>query len=693
MSIPSPERRIIVLSAIAVVLVFLGLNIHYSGNRLVLPLDDSYIYARYAVSTAQGHPFRYTPGAAPSVGTTGLLYPYILAPFYWLGFHGHGLIWVMFLLNAALFVFSALLVFRLAAAGSDRSTGRLATALFLLSGPLAWGYLSGMEIGLLVTVWLALTLQLQKRKEKHALLLASLLSLIRPLGWLWCLVLWLALPYRPGANRKKTRLKWLIPLAAGSLNIIVNLLVSGQMAPSSSHPKSPLHLPGLHLPTILQHVAGFFQILFKHLFSGISGPDLQGNLNQLDPMAHVAPLALIFLAFGLIMAFWGKKEDGIVGNGLDFWTALWFLIGIFWIALTTGSTAHYFRHILPVWPAVILLTVSGIRSLSRGIKIPRLSTEGLFKGLAAYFILFGVISTAHFALLYGQSAHGFSRQYVDTAFWIDRNLDPRSRIASLDAGILGYYSHREFFDLFGLTTPSMGSVTHFYADDEGTKYEVMENLPPSLRPTHFVLHARRFDHADWNPYQPLMARDEGNRPIILHSARVLIPVPLIGQNLQVWEADWALAHSGNQPGETGGRKVVDRIDIADPRSETGHQVRISSATPGFLGSNLFRRLKGPRDDPVMDGGRGISGSLQMTLEGIEAGKDLFLKIRTLPAPNAIRLHVQADENSLGIWTLPSPRPDCWLEPAFRIPAGQIRASRLQITLTGLFMPFHIWALQ
>ena len=96
---------------------------------------------------------------------------------------------------------------------------------------------------------------------------------------------------------------------------------------------------------------------------------------------------------------------------------------------------------------------------------------------------------------------------------------------------------------------------------------------------------------------------------------------------------------------------------------------------------------------VMDGGRGISGSLQMTLEGIEAEKDLFLKIRTLPAPNAIRLHVQADETSLGIWKLPPPRPDCWLEPAFRIPAGQIRASRLQITLTGLFMPFHIWALQ
>src|SRR2546428_9763963 len=51
-----------------------------TGGELSLPLDDSFIYLQYAPAIAQGHPFVYTPGNAPTTGATSLLWPFLLLP-------------------------------------------------------------------------------------------------------------------------------------------------------------------------------------------------------------------------------------------------------------------------------------------------------------------------------------------------------------------------------------------------------------------------------------------------------------------------------------------------------------------------------------------------------------------------------------------------------------------------------------
>ncbi|MCP5105648.1 MAG: hypothetical protein GY950_19835 [bacterium] len=695
----SPDRRIIVLSAITVVLIFLALNLHYTGGQIVLPLDDSYIYAQYAKAIADGHPFRYTPGAEPSTGTTGLLYAFLLAPFYLTGLRGDLFPVFIFLLNGVFFVISALLVYELAGAEKNRDTARFSAWLFILAGPMAWGFLTGMEIGLFVTTWLALALALQRGKETPAIILASTIALIRPAGLLWCLILWLALPYteKRTNNKNKTRLKWLIPLAAGSLTVLVNLAIAGSLTPASGHPKSPFYLPGFHLPTILQHITGFLLTVFKHLLTGFSGPDLHADLNTLDTMCHVAPFTLLFLLLALVPVLGkvlSKGKPGVAGK-VDkkvLW-ALWFLGGILWIAFTTGSTGHFFRHLLPVWPALILLTVEGISVLSHSLKMRGFSQEGIFRGFGVYLLLFGLLSTVNFALMHGQAAYGFARQYLDTARWVDKNLPKDARIASLDAGLLAYYSNREFFDLFGLTTPAIQEVTVFYADDEGTKYEVMERLPAQLRPTHFVLHHQRFDHNNWNPYRGLMKVDADNNAIIVHSARVLSQANIIGRNLQVWEADWSLVNTGDRPGGAAGGVITDRVDIADPVSEREHGVEITVDTPGFLGSNHFRRLASEDGGVIMDGGRGISGSLSMRFTGIQPGKNLVIRMRILPIAFNNNVRVEVNGRPLGNWTLPVSGKGKWLEPSIVIKSPIITSDSIDITLSGLFMPFHIWAIQ
>ena len=61
-----------------------------------LPLDDSYIYLTYAKQFGRAQPFTYFPGGGYSAGSTSVLWPMLLAPFWTLGARGHALVWVSF---------------------------------------------------------------------------------------------------------------------------------------------------------------------------------------------------------------------------------------------------------------------------------------------------------------------------------------------------------------------------------------------------------------------------------------------------------------------------------------------------------------------------------------------------------------------------------------------------------------------
>jgi len=161
----SSDRHIILIRSIRVVLIFLAPNLHYTDRKILLPLDDSYIYAQYTKSIAEGHPFRFTPGVEPSAGTTGLLYPFILAPFYLLNFRGDLFPPFIFFINGILFIISSLLIYELTGRKNDRDKACLGTWLFILLGSMAWGFLSGMEIGLFITIWLSLAIALDRGKE------------------------------------------------------------------------------------------------------------------------------------------------------------------------------------------------------------------------------------------------------------------------------------------------------------------------------------------------------------------------------------------------------------------------------------------------------------------------------------------------------------------------------------------------
>src|SRR5258706_9095775 len=93
---------IIVALALFITWAFAAMTLVHAGS-MGLPLDDSYIYLTYAKQLGRGQPFTYFPGGSYSAGSTSVLWPMVLAPFWTLGARGHALVWVSFGVCGALY--------------------------------------------------------------------------------------------------------------------------------------------------------------------------------------------------------------------------------------------------------------------------------------------------------------------------------------------------------------------------------------------------------------------------------------------------------------------------------------------------------------------------------------------------------------------------------------------------------------
>ena len=67
---------------------FYGYMLVQTGGEWSAPLDDVFIHFDYARATARGYPFQWSAGNGYSSGNTSLLYPFVLATGYLVGFRG-----------------------------------------------------------------------------------------------------------------------------------------------------------------------------------------------------------------------------------------------------------------------------------------------------------------------------------------------------------------------------------------------------------------------------------------------------------------------------------------------------------------------------------------------------------------------------------------------------------------------------
>ena len=662
-------------------LVLAASMLYHTGGRLALPLDDSFIYFQYARQAAQGHFLEYNTGAEPTAGATSLLYTLLLVPGFWLGLDGMGIALYALALGVVWLGLSAWLLLLLGRKLGGSFSGWVAALMFLLCGPLLWGYYSGMAIGLFACAIL-LTLYLYLTEDRRAPLAATLLALARPEGIALVLLLLALVAYRRALNWR-----WGVPLGAYALQALLLAWCTGEAGASGVEAKWRFAEPHGSLPEQIRAVFFDFAEFVKGILAGSLGHQTSANLYAYDGNYRrvvFAPFVALFFLAELSYRLWSELSDrkfgaAALGGG-------WFVGGVLLTCTLVEYDAHFNRYQQPFLPLYILFAALGLGRLDAaggewGSKLAR--------GLACFFGLWGLMSVGFFAVAYGENCSDIRNQQVEMARFIDAELPPDARIAVNDAGALRYFSRRQTIDLVGLTTAGNSEP---WRHGSGSLFERLEAMPPEQRPQYFAIFPNWFNFPEGLFLQPL------------HRIRVFEP-SIIDAEKVLYQAHWAAGLSGetirNRTLLEEGWRVVDKVDVADLASERRHGYQSTVWVPGSGEANLLLALSAA-DDPqavYIDGGRTVTGGERMEVV-LNAGQPATVIMRTVTGI-AQHFAVFANGKKIANVELPGGRGRKWLELAVGQIAASDVSSRVEIETQPIhfggdlrpIVSFHYWVVQ
>ncbi len=230
----------------------------------LLPLDDAYIFIRYAQQLARGRPFEWNDGE-PATGASCWVYPWLLLPGQWLFSDLAG--WSRFSTGIGFLSlwFLGLAGWRLARTVGLRDPWPVVTGLALIwSGPIAFVSLAGMDsaLGCAAVLWAAAlwseTMGSPSPNRRGFLACGWIagLPLLRPDFAILVVVAALAIAVRRGP----TVPRWvgLILLLPGLLSGVLNFVLTGTLAPAGVIAKSAMSSPFMtlsHRLTVLGNLA------------------------------------------------------------------------------------------------------------------------------------------------------------------------------------------------------------------------------------------------------------------------------------------------------------------------------------------------------------------------------------------------------------------------------------------------------
>jgi hypothetical protein len=679
-----------------------------TGGEISLPLDDSFIYLQYARAIAEGHPFVYTAGNAPTTGATSLLWPFLLLPPHLFRLGPVLAIGWSLALGAMALMASAFLMARLGRALAGTAGMLIAVTLFLSSPHLLWGYMSGMEIGLYASVLLAsLVLYLEERERAifpRLRWMLFLLAVSRPEGAVLSGVLGIAMLFdrrraaREGQVPRFLDPVLLVPFAAAAFPFLVNLLVSGSIESTSSQAKSILAEP--HPDVRWKFLMESPKVWLSIAKSYLSCLDLQPGAIMIH--RYWIPTAAALVSF-LVFSFVPRGRPWADGRVFFLLLPAAIVVDSFPVAWSV----HFYRYQQGFYPVFLACCAAGIARAATlaWSHLPRV----LGAPLAALAIALPLgswspIATVEYANViqfYGHNCENILHQQVKVGRWIEENL-PRTAVVGMnDAGAIAYYGNRSTVDLLGLTTEGFAKV---YRSGIGCMFERLRRLPPPRLPTYFAI------YPEWFPY--------------LKSSGVLGPESfrahlgfntICGQDDKVvYPAEWidvipADSVILDHP-EIRGAKRRDAFDLAwleDEKrhgwkpygyefDETGSKWR---NRPSVLLRDILRQYSytDRPTRPIADAGRKVFGWERFRLR-VEPGKDATLIMRTDAwYPNL--LTVKVDGSVAGTWTI-ARSETAWVEPSFRIPGKLITRPRPEIEIRRQdpkdgsdYAPFHYWIYQ
>ena len=675
MKLKDAARRWAAPAAVVLVAAFLvwafAATVLAVTRSMGLPLDDSYIYLTYAKQFGRAQPFTYFPGGGYSAGSTSVLWPMLLAPFWTLGARGHALVWVSYGMCSALYAAVALGVWRFVRGAAGEAAGLFAAGIVLCIAPFAFCSLSGMEVAFAAALLVAMLLLLQRGFSWRLVAVMAAASLSRPEAMLVVLAVcaWCAVTQRNG--------RWLVALVPPALWLAANKLFAGHLMPNTGVAKSHFYLPGFDWTywwtAVTQQTGRMFHALFWDAKSPLVWPRVMA----------------VLVGIGAVRAgLWARREKQPVIGALVIGAPFAMMIAV--VASSGQWDFQRFRYIAPAFPLLAILVGFAIAPVRR---IPWQAHGGV---LAVAWLLLAHSAWAPMRAdmaLFAQGAMDSNTQVVRIGQYIHERL-PDASVMFHDAGAISYYGDGRVYDMLGLVTNHQADVAN---NGPGSRFEFLESLPPDRRPTHFAYYPEWMGQADFFGQ------------VLLHTN--LLPAiakdRLVGStDMQVIEASWDHVGTGERPlNDHTGWSIVDRLDVADIASEKAHH------WTGALGRRNFRDPtarwsfveRETQNGLVIDGGRTIRGGTEKFTVALDPKKPTRIVLRTggarepawqEPIPLPVTVDLMSGTKKLGTLIVPAPA-GAFNELTFNLQSYAVRTPTVELhtAATGPYRSFHWFVLQ
>jgi hypothetical protein len=653
-----------------------------TGGEWSAPLDDVFIHFDYARATARGFPFQWSAGNGYSSGNTSLLYPFVLAAGYRIGFTGSTLMifaGVVACISAYGLLLAAARLFSPLPAWSKY----LAPPALFAVGALDWSLFSGMEVALFLGIWggalrAALDPDPRGLRRWELGVWGLLLVVTRPEGATSIAALGLLAGHRARLSRGYREGFFTVAragapaVAALVAQALVNRWLTGEAAASGAVVKLTLYNPFMTAREKLDD----YWFLFKYVIFR----NTEYHFSDAIPYGYIVPaLAAIPLVSSrtrhIAIAVWASILS---------WLAV--------VALNAQVRWQNERYTMPAVAWVLLLAALGLALLleqptDRAGVAPRARFGARIVTALVVVVLFVVHQEPKMRdqiWFFGRASRNIRDQHT-TAGRLLSQLSPRPRRVLVgDAGAILYASDLPGLDLIGLGGYHDLPFARAGVQGLGATLELIERMPTADRPDIFAIYPSWWgDLPSWFGKRLTAVPVRGN-------------VICGGSEKVIYRADWHAFGQGKNPVTlAAGEEIADELDVADLVSEREHGYEFPNPAAGFIDAKVLPDLADPRKE-VFDAGRRIPEGRTETFQlRLKPGKPARLLARSAPEHD-VDVHVSvrgASTPSTELGVLHFSKADGWRETAVALPAGDAKMTFALTPSSADWVDHHLWVVQ
>jgi hypothetical protein len=675
--------RLLLIGGLAAMAIFFALAVGRGSNGHPAPAQsDAMVYMQYARAMAEGHPYAFTAGDAPSTGSTSHLYPAVLALFHLIGARGEALFSVAFLFNALCYLAWLQLVWLVAQRVVPRQAAP-AALLVLLNGHLAMTAAGMTDMPLFTLLAWGLLAAVLLARFRLAAALAALCVLARPEGMVLAAGLALLavfLRWRGHADARRLATVAACGLAAVAGVFALNLALTGMAQFQSVSQKGYFHL----YPWI-----GALGNTTRDLVTLVR--ELLFNMGGVLRQAYFLPVAGGLLA---LLGLTAVARPGAHAAALRWWL----LCGLAALGLVAASewqgvgSDRYLLWILPSW---YLLAVGGADEVGQALRLPRLTTL-LLVVMAGFELATWPGFASRFAAdcVRSQSVASFAAS-VDTA------LPPEASVGTIaGAGAAYRLGSHAVRHLVGITSPAFARQRDRYCAVEMLKHR------PENRFTHLLVNTAE---QQWCATAGLLGE-----PLLVD-----VDAPPTDEAYTLCAARWdafpAAALEPLDPAISNAvtlLTLVDRLDVGFVPDERRTSYHVGSRLPDQVCAPCVavRNLGGVR---AVEVGQVVIGWDEFQVHAPRPNTPLRVVLRTIPDATCTVIRASERFGGEGIH-LRSPLvlrpivngrplenvslrlsadPDAFTECGFVIPAEYVDSDPLTIALAGDHIALAYWFYQ